>query len=72
MPAAGQRLERTITVELSTRLLREALDVVEALDPPEDLRAEVFRMAATHAGQLTMVEGPVQVARNPGAFLGPS
>lgn len=67
----GQRLARTVPSEFSAGLLREVLELVAELNPPDDLRVEVFRAAAAHAGQLTIEDGPVEVARNSGAFHNP-
>lgn len=71
MPAPGQRLERTVPIEVSERSIRDALIIVERLDPPDDLRVAVFTIAAQHASQFTLVDSPVEVARNSGAFHNP-
>lgn len=68
-PAPGQRLVRTVDPETSHDALRSALDMVERLQPPDDLRVACFTIAAQHASQFTLVDGPIQVAKNRDAFL---
>lgn len=60
------RLERHFTVEQTEDVCRDALGVVERLEPPEDLRLAVFNTAVGMLGKWFDVdahEQAVQAAR---------
>lgn len=55
-------LVRTWTDFQIARMLRGALDIVDELDPPDDLRLSVFASAVNLTGQMTPRESKVKLA----------
>lgn len=51
------------TPDQSRGYLREALAIVEELDPPEDLRAIVFAKAVDHIAQKNVTIDPSDMSR---------
>ena len=60
------KLQRTWTNTQIVRMLRGAIEIVDEIEPPEDLRDAVFASALNLTGQMTHLESGLAVAKHTG------
>lgn len=56
------KIQRTFTNAQIVNILRDALDILEELDPPEDMRAATFQSALNMTGQMTHIQSALTIA----------